>query len=229
MKLHAFFVLSIAALGTVAGMACQAAQPAMDAGLVAVQSQDLDQFYLRPSADLAGYRRILLDPAQVTFRNDFNKNSQDSLGFTRRLLPDEVAQIARDAATSMDEAVTQAFKARGYEIVASPGPGVLRLSPSVVDLYVNAPDARPAGTSVSYTKDSGVATLVLEARDAVSGALLGRVVDHRRADETTRHLTRATSVSQNFWFEVAFSRWAVSCARAFEAPPPAKIGYESHR
>jgi hypothetical protein len=229
MNLRAFLVVCLTLTGAVVAAAAQAANPATDAGLVAVQTRDLDEFYVRPNADLAGYRKILVDPARVAFRDDFNKNVTDSRGFLRRLYPGEVAQIASDTAANLGDAVATAFKARGYEIATGPGPGVLRLSPSAVDLFINAPDARPTGEYKSFTVDSGEATLVLEARDSVSGTLLGRVVDHRRADETTRRVTRTTTVQQNFWLDTMFSRWAATCAKALEATPAAKLGYATQR
>src|SRR5208282_3213152 len=132
----------------------------------------------------------------------------------RRLLPADVQRIADDTAAGLQSAIAQAFTTRGYEVAATAGPGVLRLSPSVVDLFVNAPDARPGGEFKSFTQqDDGQATLVLEARDAVSGTLLGRVVDHRHADKVYRTLTRTTSVDEQFWFENMFREWATTCAK----------------
>ena len=122
----------------------------------------------------------------------------------------------------MQSAVAEAFRARGYEVAAAPGPGVLRLSPSVTDLYVNAAEnVATGGTTKSFTKDAGEAKLVLEARDSVSGTLLGRVVDHRTAREGTKgtqlsDVRRTTTVSNNFWFDTAFRRWAATCVKEFE-------------
>ena len=129
----------------------------------------------------------------------------------------------------MQSAVAEAFKARGYEIAAAPGPGVLRLSPTITELYVNAAEnLATGGTTKSFTKDAGEATLILEARDSVSGTLLGRVVDHRTARDSKGtqigDVRRTTSVSNNFWFDATFRRWATTCAKAFEASKPSKIG-----
>ncbi len=121
----------------------------------------------------------------------------------------------------MQSALAEAFKARGYEIAAAPGPGVLRLSPSITDLYINAAEDLSPGTTKSFTKDAGEATLLLEARDASTGMLLGRVVDHRTARETKgierRDLIRTTSVSDSFWFDTISKRWAADCIKEFEA------------
>jgi hypothetical protein len=229
MNLHALFVLAIATLGAAVAAPSEAASPATYEGLAAVQSRDLDEFYLRPNADLGAYRKIVIDPVQVTFRKDWNKDFVDPHGSLRRLLQDDVRRIAEETASTLQSAVAEAFKARGYEIAAAPGPGVLRLSPSITDLYVNAAEnLATGGTTKSFTKDAGEATLVLEARDSVSGTLLGRVVDHRTARETKgtqiSDVRRTTSVSNNFWFDAMFRRWAATCAKAFEASKPSKIG-----
>ena len=222
MKTHALFVLSTMALGAALATPSQAATPAATyEGLVAVQSRNLDEFYLRPQADLATYRKIVIDPVQVAFRKDWNKESVDLHGVTRRLRQDDVQRIADDTASRMQSAVAEAFTARGYEIAAASGPGVLRLSPSITDLYVNAAEDLSPGTTKSFTKDAGEATLLLEARDASTGILLGRIVDHRTARETKgtqrRDLIRTTSVSDSFWFDTILRRWAASCVRELEA------------
>jgi hypothetical protein len=136
---------------------------------------------------------------------------------SRWLVPSDAQRITDAAAGAMQIAVAQAFTAKGYETVAEPGPGVLRLSPRVADLYVNAPDTYDPGIQIGVTHDdAGTATMVLEARDAVTGTLLGRVVDHGTASEV-RRFNRATTVSNNFWFEAVFRQWAQNCAKELEA------------
>lgn len=234
MKPQLLFVLSMAALGAAVMAPSQAANLATAEGLVAVQSRNLDQFYVLPNADLAGYRKVVIDPAKITFHKDWNTDSVDPHGVARRLRPDDVRRIADEMASGLQTSVAEAFKARGYEIAAAPGPGVLRLAPSVVDLYVNADETLAPGTTKAFTKDAGEATLVLEARDAVSGTLLGRIVDHRIIPENSKgtqisDLRRTGSVSNSFWFDITFQRWATACIDAFEASKPAKIGFETHR
>lgn len=229
MKIHAFLVLCIAAIAAAAAAPTLAAGASPD-GLVAVQAHDLDQLYLLPHADLAAYHKVLIEPAHVAFRKDFNKNTQDILGFTRRLNADEVQKIADDTAASLSSAVAQAFAAQGYEIVTAPGPGVLRLSPSAVNLFLNAPNARPGGQFQTFTQQNdGETTVMLDANDAVSGALLGRVVDHRYADKVYRTVTRTSTTAENFWFENMFREWATTCAREFEATTPSRISLETPR
>jgi hypothetical protein len=205
MILQRLFALSTLVIGV-----CHAATQASLEGLVAVHSWQLDQVHLRPNADLAGYRKVLIDPAQVSLRKD-RQHAYNRIP-TPAVPAQEAQRIAGASASSLQAAVAEAFKARGYEIVAAPGPGVLRLTPSAAELFINAPDDLSAGTW-SFTREAGQATLALEARDALSGTLLGRVVHQATARQMGR-LNLADEVTNQFWFEALFRRWAASCAEA---------------
>jgi hypothetical protein len=194
-----------------------APQTAGPDGLVQVQSRALSEIYLRPGTEVSGYRRILIDPPRAELQKDWLKRMNATRDVTRWLSRDDAQRITDEAAAAMRTAVAQAFKARGYETVTEPGPGVLRLSPSVAALFVNAPDVASPGIQRGFTHDdAGTGTLILEARDAVTGTLLGRVVDRGTASEV-RHFNRATDVSNQFWFEAMFRQWATNCAKELQA------------
>jgi hypothetical protein len=217
MNLRVLFILYVAVLGgTVFAAQPHAASQAMHEGLVAVQSRNLDELHLRPNADLAVYRRVLIDPVRAEIRSDWLKNLNYTRNVTRWIGPDDARRIATEAASSLHSILAEAFKARGYEVTAAPEPGVLRLSPSIADLYVNAPDRLSPWATKTFTRDAGQATLLLEARDAVSGTLLGRVVHHGTAREVGR-LNAASDVSNRFWFDTLFRRWTADCIAEFEA------------
>jgi len=217
MILRAFFVLCVAVLGAAACAAePQAPSEAVRDGLVAVQSRNLDELYLRPNADLAAYRKVLIDPVRAEIRSDWQRNLNYTRNVSRWVGPDDAKRIAADAAANLESAIAQTYKARGYEIAAAPEPGVLRLSASVADLFVNAPDRYSPWTVKTFTRDAGQATLLLEARDAVSGTLLARVVHHGTAREISR-INAASDVSNRFWFETLFRRWTADCIAEFEA------------
>src|SRR6266540_5884350 len=217
MILRAFFVLCVAVLGAAACAAePQAPGGAVREGLVAVQSRNLDELYLRPNADLAAYRRILIDPVRAEIRSDWQKNLNTTRNVSRWVGPDDAKRMAADAASSLESVIAQTYKARGYEIAAAPEPGVLRLTASIADLYVNAPDRYSPWTVKTFTRDAGQATLALEARDAVSGTLLARVVHHGTAREISR-INAASDVSNRFWFDTLFRRWTSDCIAEFEA------------
>ncbi len=217
MILRAFFIPCAAVLGAAACAAQpQATSEAVREGLVAVQSRNLDELYLRPNADLAAYRKVLIDPVRAEIRGDWLKNLNYTRNVSRWVGPDDARRIAADVASTLESTLAETYKARGYEIAAAPEPGVLRLSASIADLYVNAPDRFSPWTVKTFTRDAGQATLVLEARDAVSGTLLARVVHHGIAREISR-LNMAGDVSTRFWFEALFRRWTADCIAEFEA------------
>jgi len=217
MNLQTFFIVCIAVLGGTAFAAePQAAGRARDEGLVAVQSRNLDELYLRPNADLAAYRKVLIEPVRAEVRSDWVKNLNYTRNVSRWVGPEDAKRMAAEAASSLESAMAETFKARGYEIVTAPEPGVLRLSPRIADLYVNAPDRYSPWNTKTFTRDAGQATLVLEARDAVSGALLARVLHHGTAREIGR-INPASDVSNRFWFDTLFKRWASDCIAEFEA------------
>lgn len=181
-------------------------------GLVTVPSSQLDQVHLRPDADLAGYRKVLIEPVRVEFARDWTTNAYNRIP-PRAIAPQEAKRIVGAAASSVERALADAFRARGYEIVAAPGPGVLRLSPGVAELFVNAPNAASPSPTWTFTREAGQATLRLEARDAASGTLLGRVVHQATAQQMGR-LELANEVTNQSWFDALFRRWAVNCAEA---------------
>ena len=65
MNLPALIVLSITAVAAL-GCATRAEEPqATKEGLVAVHSGNLDEFYVRPDANLSAYGKVFIDPVAV--------------------------------------------------------------------------------------------------------------------------------------------------------------------
>ena len=214
MKRWALLVLSIVTFAGATFAAPGPAAPMAGDGLVSVQSRNLDQVYLRPGADLAAFRKVMIDPVQVEFSRNWLRNVNDPR-YVARVRPDDARRIAAETTANLNVIIADAFKARGYEIVAAPGPGVLRLSARVTELYVNAPDVFPPGNTRSFARDAGEATLLLDVRDSVGGETLALIVDHDTATDMMR-LTRATSVSNTFWFDGMYKRWAKSTVAALQ-------------
>jgi hypothetical protein len=206
----------VAALaGTTIAPLSGAATPATSDGLVSVQSRTLDELYMRPNVRLSQYQKIIVDPAQASLKKNWLKDINAQRDVQRWLVPEDAQRVRDEAATSMGPVVTEAFKTRGFEVATAPGPGVLRLTPSVTDLYLNAPDTHDPGIQRYVVRDGGQATLLLEMRDSVTGELIGRVVDRGTAREI-RLNNRATGVSNLFWFEAMFREWAGNCAKEFQ-------------
>ena len=182
--------------GVVAPATYAAGPPATWDHLVRVKAKQFDQVYLLPGADFRGYSKILIEPVQVAFRKNWMRDMNDTRDLSRRITDDDAARIVERTRGGAMKLFADAFRAAGYEIVTEPGPGVLRVAPNIIDLYITAPDTMSAGRTRTYAVDAGEATLALEARDSVSGEILGRAVDRERAGGLggTR-LSRATDVS----------------------------------
>ncbi len=210
-----FRVFAAVLAGIAIAGSSSAATPSTSEGLVAIQSRTVDEIYVRPTANLSAYRRIMVDPGQASLKRNWLKDINSQRDMTRWLVPEDAQQVKDLAASTLAPMVAEGFKAEGYEVVGAPAEGVLRLTPSVSDLYVNAPDSHNPGIQRYFVRDGGQATLQLEVRDSVSGQLLGRVIDRGMAREI-RLNNRATSVSNQFWFEALFREWASNCAKVFE-------------
>ena len=217
MDLNRYLLVLIAALGGTAVAAQPAATaPAYD-GLVVVQSRNLDRMYVRPNVDIARYQKVMIDPVTVAYSKEWDRSVNDPR-YTTRIRPEDARRIADETTANLVSILADALKARGYEVVTAPGPGVLRLSPHVTDLYVNAPDVFPPGRTRSYARDAGEATVTLEARDASNGTLLAVVSDHGTAQDMLR-LSRATNVTNTFWFDGMFRRFAANGVDAIKNTP----------
>jgi hypothetical protein len=183
-------------------------------GLVAVQTYQFDQLALRPGADLASYRKVMIDPVRVQFHKDWKARMNDNRDVAHRVDDAEAKRIADDMASGAAAVLADQFRARGYTIVTAPGAGVLHLIPSITELYVNAPDIMLPGKTRTFTREAGDAVLVLEARDATADTLLARTV-YRATAQTNGNLNATTDASNQFWFDAMFRRWAGACADEF--------------
>jgi hypothetical protein len=175
-------------------------------GLVAVTPKRLDALALSPGADFRPYRKLLLEPVTIAFRQNWI-TSVNRAGIEGRIDPQDAGEIAAGMRENFREVFSEAFRKAGYEIVDAPGADVLRVRAGIVDLYLAAPDTEPVGRTRTYTLEAGEATLFLEARDSVSGALLGRAVDQRKTRNTDR-LRIANRVTNRAEFRQLFQQWA---------------------
>jgi hypothetical protein len=182
-----------------------------------MKASSLDEFSVRPNTDLTSYRKVFIEPAQVEFKKGWLKEINRTRDLSRWLVPSDQQDIADNAAASLQAVVIDAFKARGYEIVTAPGPGVLRVSPRVTELYVNAPDVPASAPARLFSVDAGEATLILEVRDSANGTLLARVVDRGTARELSTKINPAFAVTNRFWFDALFRQWTTAWIGEFDA------------
>ena len=196
-------------------------------GLVAVKAKRLDAAFLAPGADFRPYTKLMVDPTQAAFHKDWMKNMNDRRDMTRIVNSEQAQEMLEAAKTNFAEVFKEAFSKAGYTIVDKPGPDVLRVTPGVVNLYVNAPDVMAAGRTTSFTANAGEATMLLEVRDSQSNALLGRVLDRRETRDSVGMQT-ANRVTNTADFRLLFKSWASGCVKGLEtlksvSPLPATL------
>ena len=211
---------------TLASSAAYAQNPPTEwDGLVRVNSRNFDAVYLAPGADFSGYTKVMLDPTEVAFRRnwlrDFNRTA---IGLSNRISDDEARRILDAVQTGFQDVFTQAYRESGFEVVTTPGPDVLRLRTAVTDLDIAAPDTMTPGRRRTFGTEAGQATVVIEARDSMSGAILGRGVDRQTAGDNSFMLQR-NRVTNRADFGRVFRRWADLSVQALqrlrETPAPA--------
>jgi len=220
MNLRMLAIVCVGLLGVGAAAAQpQPASPRIGDELVSWITQTFDEAYVKPDANLPAYRKVLIDPPQVVFQKGWLKDINYTRDPARWLRPADQQKIVDDMSAGVGRVFTDVFKSRGYEVVAAPGPGVLRITPNVTDVYLNAPDVQSANLTRTFNVNTADATLVLDARDSVTGATLARFVDRSTVREARQRLNYATDVSNLFWMEAAARIWATNASKEFEAGP----------
>jgi hypothetical protein len=177
-------------------------------GLLLVASKKFDVAYLAPGADFRVYNKVMIDPTEASFRKNWQKNfNAGVVSLDRRISDEEARKMLAAVQTGLQESFIEAYKAAGVQVVTTPGPDVLRLRTAVINLDVSAPDQMTMSRGANFSAEAGTATLVLEARDSMSGAVLARGVDQREVGDTG-FMVRRTSVENRSDFERTFKAWA---------------------
>lgn len=204
-------VFAALAMTAVAAPATAKAPETWD-GLVQVKSKKLALAYLLPHADFRAYSKVMFDQPQVAFaknwQRDFNRSAMTLSG---RISDKDVHDAVGQAESSLTKIFPERFTEAGYQVVTVAGPDVLRLGVAIVNLEVNAPERDIPGRSSTFAVDAGEATFAIEARDSLTGQLLGRGVDRREAGEGPTYRRNYSSNLADF--EALFDTWARIAAR----------------
>jgi hypothetical protein len=178
--------------------------------LIKVNSKRLEAVYLLPNADFRPYTKVMLDPTEVAFKPNWQRDINDgSVGLGNRVSDKQANQIATLARTGFEQIFAKAFGDAGYQVVTAPGPDVLRIITGVLNLYISAPDTGMSMTT-NYSAEAGQATVVVEVRDSQTNAVLGRAVDAQVAGDMAGMRTRASNTED---FKSLFEQWAKTSAR----------------
>ena len=202
------FCLALALMGTASPspLMAQGEKTTWD-DLQLVKSSRSARLYLLPGADFRPYNKVLLDKTEVAFRKDWVRDyNRDTRDLTRRIGQDDVDRVLKEVSSNFGDIFADEYQKAGFQVVQAPGPDVLRVRTGVIDLAVNAPDMASSGRTRSASWEAGEATVVVEARDSQSGALLGRALDRRLAGDNMPYLRN--SVTNKADFKSLFRKWA---------------------
>ena len=206
----ATLALGATALASGGGVANAAAVPTEWDGLVRVTSKRLKYVYLLPGADFRAYTKVILGPTQIAFRKDWQRNYNSTvMGLSGRVTDADVQQAIVYGTKMAGDAFAAAFAAGGYPLVNDPASDVLVIASAIINLQVTSPDTRSAGRSQTFSSVAGAATMVVEARDSMTNALLGRAIDPQVAGDTGGMFPRNRMTNQNDFGALA-KTWATA-------------------
>lgn len=132
----------------------------------ATGNQDLDSSYIATDADFSQYHRLLIDDMGIFFPTSAPMSKDDLV---------RIRQIFRQ---SFMQELT------GYEITQEPGPGMLRVTASLVDLrnatYAEIPDMRRDMRKIAQP---GALLFMMELKDSGTNRVLARAGDSTAAPQ----------------------------------------------
>jgi hypothetical protein len=208
-------MLLVLCAATLAGCASTRPAPADEwDGLVRQTGTRLGAVFVRPDAEIVGYRSVMIDPVEVSFARNWDP-SRGGRSQLNRLDAGDMAAMQAGVADLFRETFRAELERGGYQLVDVAGPDTLRVSAAIVDLYINAPDTMAAGRSRTYTANAGRMTLVAELHDSMTGELLARAVDVRsaRSGGTWQVTNRVTNTADA---RRAMGVWATALRQALD-------------
>jgi hypothetical protein len=179
-------------------------------GLVRIKSDKIQLVYLAPEADFRPYTRVLLDPSEMAMEKNWLRDQRrDSSSLGGQATERDVIRALDQGKKQFDTYFAEAFTKAGFTVATAPGADTVRISAGVFDIDVVAPDVS-ASRNRTYSEDAGAGTLVIEVRDSVTNALLGRAIERRIAGDNGPWLRN--SASNRADFDQLFRRWAEASA-----------------
>jgi hypothetical protein len=190
-------------------------------GLYRVRGTSLDDVWVKADFDLTPYSKIMPVNGGIAYREVRDPGNTARARSSATEFPISQANRRRLVDTVSEEFRNEFEGLENYELVSEPGPDVLTLKLSLIDVVSSVPPETIGRTDV-YLRSVGEATLVLELYDSESGELLARAVDRRAAESA--YPQQSNPVTN--WAEVRrlASTWARILRQGFDtvrqiAPP----------
>jgi hypothetical protein len=153
--------------------------------------------FVRPGVSLEEYDQVMLDPVRLRY-----------LRTSARHLDAESQEILE--ARFEDALKKQLEKSEVYTLVEAPGPNVLRVQASIVDLDVTAPpDTAPSARTTVFVSSAGAMTALLEISDSRSNQVLMRAADRQQVSDVAGTLYENSPTANLADAAVLFRHWAL--------------------
>jgi hypothetical protein len=153
--------------------------------------------FVRPGVSLDEYDQVMLDPVRVRY-----------LRSSSRHLDAEAQEILE--ARFEDALKKQLEKSEVYTLVETPGPNVLRVQASIVDLDVTAPpDTAPTAQTTVFVSSAGAMTGLLEISDSQSKQALVRAADRQQVSDVAGTIVENSPTASLADAAVLFRHWAL--------------------
>lgn len=187
-------------------------------GMPRVKRPGLDAVYVREGASLAKYKKVMLDPVEVSFDKNWDPNRRQTgsniYGGEGRVDAEAIRVDLGKLARKVTE--RELSKKGGYPLVDTVGEDVLRVHARIVDLFINAPDTMTPGMR-TYVVNAGEMTLVADLYDSQTNTLIGHVVDRERGQENGPFdLQIANRVTNTAEADRILSMWAHRLRKALD-------------
>ena len=178
-------------------------------GLVRIDNGRFKDSWADPDVDFSRYNKIMVGKAVFEFRAVKDTGSSSSI---RRSSQSEF-YISDESREKLIETVTEVFrdeldKSEKFTRSEVAGPDVLVIVGALHDIVSRVPPDM-VGRSDIYLSSVGEATLILEARDSLSGETIYRAVDRRAAEQLGGQVSLSNSVTNSAEVRRMARRWAI--------------------
>lgn len=155
--------------------------------------------------DLSQYQRVMIDPVEVNLHND---GKYVPLGSNISLSEREREHIKESVAELFNEKFRDELSKGGaVQIVDRAGPGVLRITPKLLDVDLNAPAPMSRGQLRVLVRHVGEVTLQVTFSDSLTGEAKLELYDKMRGRDIGL-LRRADATYNNAELTRIFRDWA---------------------
>jgi len=185
------------------------AGPTTPDGLQKRANSRVDSVYAAPGASLARYRRVMLDQLDVAFKADWQQRRPE-------ISAAEIGDVRTMAASLFRAAFSAELEKGGYPVVDKPGPDVLRVKATVLDVDFAPASAAAASVGGKYIVTTTDVSLAAELCDSASGAVLARVIDRNRG-RSVGNLEMSSEQNTSKDALQAFTTWASLLREALDS------------